>query len=225
MSIVEIRPNHSAEAVFRDTVGDHVAAFKAAGLVKRVERDDVSLTHYHAILTTLFHQTRSSPFTFAEAAANCDWRHEAAKEYLLQHAEEERTHWRWVLNDLRNSGYDGPDPRSLFPHPTCEAYISFNERVAKRMPVARLAIACVLEGIGAAFGEQYGRRLLQSLKLRPDQGSFFLSHGETDKQHIEEVWEVIARCDLRPEEWSWMNHAAAVAGHLYCAMYSHEAFA
>jgi hypothetical protein len=38
--------------------------------------------------------------TFARAAVNCDWRHELAKEYLLRHAEEERTHWRWVLDDL-----------------------------------------------------------------------------------------------------------------------------
>ena len=225
MPIIQDHSQRSAAAMFRGAVGGHVAAFEAAGLVQRVVRDDVSLVHYHAILTTLFHQTRSSPFTFAEAAVNCDWRHESAKDYLLQHAEEERTHWRWILNDLESSSYEGPDPRSLFPHPTCEAYISFNERIAKRMPVARLAIACVLEGIGAAFGERYGRKLLHSLKLRPDQASFFLSHGETDRQHVEEVWQVVSRCDLKPDEWDWMNHAATVAGQLYGAMYSHEAFA
>lgn len=212
-------------AAFTRAVKEQIVAFESASLVQRVVRREVALPHYHAILTTLFHQTRSSPYTFAEAAIHCSWAHAPAKEYLLQHAEEERIHWRWILDDLSATGYAGPDPRMAFPHPTCEAYIAFNERVARHAPVARLAIASVLEGIGAAFGERYGRQLLHCLGLEGRQASFFLSHGETDRHHSEELRQVIRHCDLQPAEWAWMAHAATVAGQLYRAMYCHEAFA
>lgn len=29
------------------------------------------------------------------------------REYLLQHANEEKSHWEWVISDLKNTGYDG----------------------------------------------------------------------------------------------------------------------
>jgi len=210
---------------FSAAVATQIAAFPTARLVQRVVDGNVTIAHFHGILTTLFHQTYSGPYTFAKAAVNCSWQHEVAKEYLLSHAEEERTHWRWVLDDLAATGYVGPDPRGQFPHPTCEAYISFNEKVAERMPIARLAIASVLEGIGSAFGGSYGRQLLQRLNLRPNQASFFLSHGETDKVHAQELTDVIAGCELTAEEWGWMVHAANVAGRFYRGMYDHEAFA
>jgi hypothetical protein len=213
-----------SDATFQSAVTSQVSGFEQAALISIVDSGKITMPQYHSILTTLFHQTRSSPYSFAKAAINCDWRYAVAKEYLLQHAEEERTHRRWILEDLRNTGYSGPDPRDCFPHPTCEAYIAFNEHVAERMPVARLAIACVLEGIGAAFGLRYGRKLLALLQLGAGQASFFLSHGETDKRHVDELRDVISACELSPSDWAWMTHAATVAGQLYRAMYSHEAF-
>jgi len=209
---------------FKEVVDGQVARFPSANLCARVDRGDVAMHHYHAILATLFHQTYSGPYTFAKAAVNCSWHHEVAKEYLLRHAEEERTHWRWVLDDLNATDYSVKNLRDLPPHPTCQAYIGLNYYVAEHVPVARLAIAAVLEGIGAVHGETYGRKLLQTVGLRKEQASFFLSHAETDKTHIVELLEVIDQCDLSSDEWRWMNYAAETAGLFYREMYNHEAF-
>lgn len=225
VAVVSPVGNDQDIASFQEAVATQIATFPTARLVQRVVDGTVTIGHFHGILTTLFHQTHSSTYTFAKAAVNCSWQHGTAKEHLLSHAEEERTHWRWVLDDLAATGYAGPDPRQQFPHATCEAYISFNEKVAERMPIARLAIASVLEGIGSTFGGSYGRQLLQRLNLRPNQASFFLSHGETDKVHAQELADVIAGSQLTPEEWAWMVHAANIAGRFYRAMYDHEAFA
>ncbi|MCC6915420.1 MAG: iron-containing redox enzyme family protein [Rhodospirillaceae bacterium] len=183
------------------------------------------MSDYHTLLSTLFHQTYSGPYTFALAAAHCSWRHERIKEYLLQHAEEERTHWRWVLDDLTSTGYAGPNLRASLPHPTTQAYISFNESTAQRHPFARLAIACVLEGIGAHYGQSEVRQLLGKLGLSPKQATFFVSHGETDKVHAEELFEVISSSDLTDDDWTIMAHTARVAGTLYRSMYDHEGYA
>ena len=93
------------------------------------------------------------------------------------------------------------------------------------MPVARLPIAAVLEGIGARYGGTYAGGLIRQLQLGKHQTSFFASHGETDKVHIEEIHKVIDQCELTPEEWGWMEYAARTTGQLYRAMYDHEAFA
>jgi hypothetical protein len=154
----------SPQMVFEATVAAAIEAFPTARLMQRVKVGQVDMHHYHAILSTLFHQTYNGPYTFAQAAVNCDWRHEVAKEYLLRHAEEERTHWRWILDDLKSTGFAGPDPRREPPHYTAQAYIGLLYYIAERVPIARLAIASVLEGIGAALGGKYGRILLQTLK-------------------------------------------------------------
>jgi hypothetical protein len=210
---------------FEGIVAAAIEAFSTARLLQRVNAGQVNMQHYHAILSTLFHQTYSGPYTFARAAVNCDWRHEVAKEYLLRHAEEERTHWRWVLDDLKATGYSGPDLRKEPPHHTTQAYIGLNYYIAEEIPIARLAIAAVLEGIGAALGGKYGRVMLQTLKLQKSQASFFLSHAETDVVHTAELSDVIAASQLTDDEWQWMNHAAETAGRFYRAMYDHEAFA
>ena len=214
----------STKSVFYEEVDRQIGLFETAALVKKADAGTVTMADYHAILLTLFHQTRSSPYTFAKAGARCSWKHAEAKDYLVVHANEERIHWQWVLDDLAATGYRGPDPRAFFPHSTCAAYIAFNEYVAEEQPVARLAIASVLEGIGATHGIASGRKLLQALGLGVEGASFFMSHGETDKAHIEDLRAVIDGCELGPEQWGWMTHAARVGGTLYRNMYDHEAF-
>jgi heme oxygenase len=216
--------NTSPAIEFQRTVETAIKAFATSRLLQRANAGQVEMHHYHSILCTLFHQTYSGPYTFARAAVNCNWRHEAAKEYLLRHAEEERAHWRWILDDLKATGYEGPALRNEPPHYSTQAYVGLNYYIAEQFPVARLATAAVLEGIGAALGGQYGSILLQALKLQRSQASFFLSHAETDLVHTAELSEVIAKSCLTAEEWRWMNHAAGMAGMFYRAMYDHEAF-
>jgi len=100
MAIDQIQTSISPTKRFETSVVAAIEAFPSARLLQLVNAGRADMRHYHAILSTLFHQTYSGPYTFARAAVNCDWRHELAKEYLLRHAEEERTHWRWVLDDL-----------------------------------------------------------------------------------------------------------------------------
>ena len=214
----------SPRVTFERTVAAAIEEFPRGRLLQRADSGNVEMKHYHAILSTLFHQTYSGPYTFAKAAANCSWRQETAKEYLLRHAEEERTHWRWILDDLQATGYAGPDLRKEPPHYSAQAYVGLNYYIAEHVPVARLATAAVLEGIGATHGGIYGKKVLMALNLQKSQASFFLSHAETDLVHIAELNDVIAASDLTADEWRWMTHAAEMAGRFYRGMYDHEGF-
>jgi hypothetical protein len=196
-----------------------IEEFPQNSACQKLDQGDLELADYHRILRMIFHQVRETPFTFALASVNCSPNLRAAKEYLLQHAEEEKSHWRWVLNDLEETGYAAASVESALPPPACQDYISFNYYVALRVPFARLAVAMVLEGIGARFGAQYARKICELLSLTPKQTQFYAGHGNTDREHIQDLWRVIAECELSALEWQWMNFAAETAGRLYGAMY------
>ncbi|HIE4432314.1 TPA: iron-containing redox enzyme family protein, partial [Burkholderia multivorans] len=55
--------------------------------------------------------------------------------------------------------------------------------------------------------------------LKPENLTFFFSHGETDKQHVVELWDVIERSKLNDEEVRWMEHATYIAGTFYRRMW------
>src|SRR5688572_18636298 len=204
MRLLDKPETDASRAEFYEVVERQIAEFPNARLFHLAESGSAKMSHYHAILRTIFHQTSATPYTMATAAAHCSAEHLEAKEYLLHHADEEKMHWRWVLDDLRSTGYEGVDPREELPHPTCLAYVAFNDYVARTVPIARLAISTVLEGIAARHGGTLGRRLLDAFGLRPHQATFFLSHGVTDQRHSVELREVIAASKLSDTEWRWM---------------------
>jgi heme oxygenase len=218
MQIVKLRED-SALIEFKDAVQTCVEQFKTNRIFRKVDNSQVVFTDYHNMLLMLFHQVLSSSSTFSLAAAHMSQFRTLAREYLMKHADEEKSHWSWILNDLRSTGYSGPDPRSTFPSEACQAYISFNFHMATRMPITRLAIATVLESIGATYGKDYASKICKQLKLTAPQASFFFGHGDTDVGHTRELLEVINSCQLTPDEWKWMAYAAETAYKMYYRMY------
>ena len=204
---------------FLDVVQRQVALFSAAPPLQKLKKGDFALADYHRALLTIFHQVYESASTFSLAAAFMESCRCEAKAYLMQHAEEEKLHWRWIISDLRNTGYDGPDPRTLPPASSAAAYIGYNYYIALKFPLGRLAIAATLESIGANFGGPYSARIMDALKLGADQVVFFRGHGDTDIGHTREIVDVLANAGLTSDEWSSMASIAETAGALYCSMY------
>jgi Iron-containing redox enzyme len=174
---------------------------------------------YHGLLLTLLYQVYQGTMSFAAAAANCPPRLTMLREFLVHHAHEEMPHYKWIIDDLNSTGYQGPDPLTLLPPPSTLAYVSFNINNAQHAPGSRLASSIVLEGIGQRFGGSFGRQVVEQTSLKPENLTFFLSHGETDKTHIVELWDIIEQTPLTPEEWRWMAHSSYVAGTFYKRMW------
>lgn len=192
-------------------------------MARRIDEGPVTMRDYHSVLYTLFHQVSSSSGTFALAASQLDQDHWEAKTYLLHHADEEKTHWQWILSDLRETGFAGVMPDQALPSVACEAYIAYNYYVAQRRPLCRLAIAAVLEGLGATYSKTYATKLAQLLSLRPTQLRFFLGHGDTDVGHVQDIFDVLRRSPLGDRDWTLMEHTAKTAFALYRGMYEEAA--
>lgn len=192
-------------------------------LVQKLIKNQFEVKDYHNLLLTLFHQTYYGPSTFALAAANCTTPQFKLRDYLLKHAEEEKSHWAWVINDLTETGYKGPDPRSLLPTVATQAYVSYAHFLAMKFPLGRMAMALVLEGISGAFGTQYGRMVMKSLGLSAKQAIFFVQHGELDQGHSQELIQVIHGESVSPYDWAIMTQTATVTAELYAGMYDEAA--
>ncbi len=204
---------------FLQLVEREVEAFPKAKLLQKVLNKTVTIDDYHKALISIYHQSRTSPLTFALAATSCQAHHWEIQSYLLRHADEEKTHWQWCLTDLEKTGYRGPAAPETFPTAATSAYIAFNYFVSTYMPAARLGIAMMLESLGANYGRRIAETLMGCLKLKPDQVMFAFGHGDTDVGHAADILEVLDRAELTENEWTYLAYAASTAGILYRQIY------
>ncbi len=189
-------------------------------LIDKIVSGKLNIQDYHNLLVRLFQQVWRSSSSFALAAASIDMRHQLSREYLLHHAEEEKTHWIWILNDLKGTGYMGPDPRTTHPHFATVGYFSYAMFLGAHFPIGRLCMAAVLEGISGTFGPKFGPDVLKILKINPEYLQFFRAHGELDQGHSKEILEVIRKMELTGYELWQMIGVVQSTVELYKAIYN-----
>ena len=189
-------------------------------VVDKLEYGSFSINDYHNLLKSLFHQVYYSSSSFGLAGTMVDSRYHEIRDYLMEHAEEEKEHWTWIINDLYTSGYNGVDPREMFPSKATQAYISYAMFIAHKHPVSRLAMGFVLEDLSGNFGAQYGNKAAEILGLTRDQVSFSVQHGELDQGHSQDIIDVLSRANLSEYEWAHCCHTARLTIEMYKDMYS-----
>jgi hypothetical protein len=206
---------------FRAAAEGAVLTFKRGNkLIKKVESEPLSISDYHNLLLGIFHQVFFSSSSLSLAASLCGSRFMLARSYLIHHAEEEKDHWMWILEDLHATQYKGPDPRSLKPGWASQAYLSYGMFLGFHFPIGRLAMAAVLEGISGKLGADFAKKAAVKLGLVPDQLKFFLAHGDLDQGHSEDIFNVLKQLSLSAEEWAEMEHVALVTCELYKNIYN-----
>jgi hypothetical protein len=201
---------------FLDTINDITLGFPDNAAAHRILEGSFTMSDYHTLLLSLFHTTHEGPSISALAASRCPWGYEPAREAMLRHAAEGGSHWRWILDDLANTDFQGPDPRSTFPGTEAQAYVAFNYYVAFKAPVGRLGIIAVVDSIARSFGANYSSKLFQCLNLKPHQATFFYRRDERER---EPVTDVLERLPMTEDDWQWMVNAARTAGTLYKQIY------
>ncbi len=189
-------------------------------LLVKLEDGTLAIEEYHDLLLTLFHQVYMSSSSFALAGTMVDSRWFHVREYLMEHAEEEKEHWAWIVSDLRATGYRGADPRQNFPSLAAQSYVGYAMYLGSKFPVGRLAMGYILEGLSGRFGVQYGLKAANLLKLERHQVEFFVKHGELDAGHSDDILEVLRATELTPYEWAHCCHVARTTVALYKAMYN-----
>ena len=225
-TVESLRVNYpeSSFEKFSKTARSCVSDFtRQNAVIDLIDRSSFNISHLHNLLNTLFHQVYNGSSSFALAGTMCDARLFKIREYLFHHAEEEQDHWKWIIQNLRDTAYEGPDPRETFPSFPTQSYISFALYLAHHHPVARLSMGYVLEGLSGQLGVEYGAKAAGLLSLTREQLSFFLLHGELDKGHSQDILDVLQNAPLSPYEWAWCEYAAECTAQFYKALYNHAA--
>lgn len=204
-------------------INSRVADFPNNKLCQFIDSNELTTTHYHAILKLILHQTMHSSNTFAISGGLCSPQFQEMASYLFHHAEEEKDHYKWILEDLKNTGYKETSEELLnsFPAPECQAYIAFNYYTALKHPYARLGIAAMLESIGGNHSKNYATKICTALKLKHDQAKFFFGHGDTDVGHTQDILKVLKESRLTEDMWKQLINAATTGYSLYKNMYDH----
>jgi hypothetical protein len=206
---------------FKQNADRYITEFEENNLLlAAINNGSLTKQNYFDLLNTIFHQVYMGSSSFALAGAMVDSRYFKVREYLFHHAEEEQDHWKWIIQNLYDSGYSGPDPRENFPKVKTQAYISFAMYLAQKQPVARLAMGYILEGISGRLGIDYGLKAAKQLNLSKEQMSFFVLHGELDQGHSNDILEVLKLTPLSPYEWAYCDYAAKCTSELYLEMYN-----
>jgi hypothetical protein len=189
-----------------------------------IKENKLTVAHYHSLLNVIFHQVYiAGSTTLALAGSMVEPHRFAIREFLFHHAEEEQNHWKWIIQDLRNTGFTGPDPRAQHPPFVTEAYRSFAMHFALKYPLESIAICYMLESLSSKLGVKYGMQAAIQLGLQREQMSFFLLHGELDQGHETEILDALLAANLTSEQWSVAEHAAKCTAHFYKEMYVYAA--
>lgn len=187
--------------------------------IKKVRNDQLNLEDYHNLLINLFYQVYYSSSSFALAASRCSWEEKVMRDYLIKHAEEEKTHWCWILNDLKSTNCR-IDPRTSHPGFKSSAYFSYAHFLANRNPILRLAMAYFLEGLSAKYGKSIGLDVCKKLGLQKEQASFFVLHGGLDEGHSEEVLDVLNNYNITDALWAEMVNVVECTTQMYANLYN-----
>jgi pyrroloquinoline quinone (PQQ) biosynthesis protein C len=150
--------------------------------------------------------------------------HPVLAELLLQKAEEERGHERWLLSDLKNLGWPREEVEQTPPCPAVLAYVAWNRFTAEAgSPTAFLGTAYVLEYLSVYRASGAVERLIQrdAIPHIRKAVTFLRGHAGADISHVAELSAVL-RGLHEPREQAAIVLSARATRALYLGLFPGE---
>jgi hypothetical protein len=134
-------------------------------------------------------------------------------DYLDEHIDEERAHDEWLLSDLESLGASRTAILARPPSPTVASAVGAQYYwVLHYHPVALLGWIGVLEGYPPT--PAMIDRLMARTEYGPDAFRTLTAHAELDPHHGEELFEVLDRLPLTPQQSAVIGLSAISSVHL-----------
>jgi hypothetical protein len=187
-------------------------------LVRSALAGNLDIRAYSRYLLSAYHYSQHSSTVMAIAAARCMNTHPELATYLLHHAEEERGHHQWALDDLRAFDVSADQARATRPVPSCAAMVGYVYYTAGYAnPIGIYGWMYVLEAVGEDLGGEVARKLGPALQ-GTNSLRFVGGHALSDVGHTHELEEHIVRHVQGAEDLEAVNAAAEVSADLYVRM-------
>ncbi|MDC0707417.1 iron-containing redox enzyme family protein [Stigmatella sp. ncwal1] len=199
---MQTQTEHQAEtqwvAVLDAEARGLVAAVDAHPDARRVFDGTIDTAGYIHYLIQTYHYARWSTPILGEAGQRLKrlGRHPELAELLIQKAEEERGHERWLLSDLKNLGCPEAQVEAAARSPAVDAYTGWNFFTSRSgVPAAVLGTAYVLEYLSQTRAG-VGAERLQAVASIPNihkSVTFLRSHGALYGDHVAEMAKILGR--------------------------------
>ena len=181
------------EQLARATASDREFLLSAP-VIQRALAGDVTRGLYVAFLTQAYHHVRHTVPLLMAVGARVPERHEWLREAVLHYLEEETGHDEWILADIERAGGDRAAAAASAPAVATEAMVAYAwDTVMRRNPLGFFGMVHVLEGTSVALALNAAGRIQQALGLPSNAFTYLRSHGELDKEHINDLARILGR--------------------------------
>jgi pyrroloquinoline quinone (PQQ) biosynthesis protein C len=166
----------------------------SAPVIQRALAGNVTRELYVAFLTQAYHHVRHTVPLLMAVGARVPDRHAWLRDAILHYLEEETGHDEWILNDIERAGGDRAAAAASEPSVATEAMVAYAyDTVMRRNPLGFFGMVHVLEGTSVALALNAAGRIQQVLQLPSSAFTYLKSHGELDKEHINDLAGILER--------------------------------
>jgi pyrroloquinoline quinone (PQQ) biosynthesis protein C len=166
----------------------------SAPVIRRALAGEVTRELYVAFLTEAWHHVRHTVPLLMAVGARLPDRHAWLREAVLHYLEEETGHDEWILNDIARAGGDRAVAAASQPAVATEAMVAYAwDTVMRGNPVGFFGMVQVLEGTSVALALNAADRIQGALGLPVNAFTYLRSHGELDKEHINDLAAILER--------------------------------
>ena len=181
------------EQLARETAADR-AFLLSAPVIQRCLSGDVTRPLYVAFLTQAYHHVRHTVPLLMAVGSRLPDRHAWLRDAVLHYLEEETGHDEWILNDIAAAGGDRAAAAASRPAIATEAMVAYAyDTVMRGNPVGFFGMVHVLEGTSVSLALQAADRIQAALDLPSRAFTYLRSHGELDKEHVNDLAAILAR--------------------------------
>ncbi len=187
------------EQLARETAADRDFLLSAP-VIQRCLAGDVTRELYVAFLTQAWHHVRHTVPLLMAVGSRLPDRHAWLRESVLHYLEEETGHDEWILNDIEAAGGDRNAAAASQPGVATEAMIAYAyDTVMRRNPIGFFGMVHVLEGTSVSLALTAAGSIQSTLGLPVRAFTYLRSHGELDKEHINDLARILDRLTDRED--------------------------
>ena len=154
-------------------------------IVKKIHNGTMSLDDYKLLLMDLRQQVIDGSQWISRAASNIDIDLFELRSAFIKHTAAEHKDFKILEKNFVNLGEPLEAIQNRAKNIGSLALSSFMfQQASKSNPIDLLGSMFIIEGIGKRLASYWGQMMLEQLKLKEDQVSFFTYHGEADENHF-----------------------------------------
>ena len=183
----------------------------AAPAIQRCMAGDVTRSLYVAFLTQAYHHVKHTVPLLMAVGSRLPDRHAWLRDAVLHYLEEETGHDEWILNDIEAAGGDRAAAAASLPAVPTEAMVAYAyDTVMRGNPVGFFGMVHVLEGTSVALALAAADSIAGALALPPRAFTYLRSHGELDKEHVNDLARILERLDDEDDRRAVVRCARAI---------------